>query len=175
MPAQPLLSKEYETIYVLRSDVDSEAAEKVQSRVAEVLDREQGKLIKLETWGRRKLAYPVQKQRKGVYVYAKYVARGGAVTELERNLKLQDAVLKFQTVLLRSNVDVGTLEIDPEEATLRKVDLTPDTDEPESIEKLLGLVDGPSEGRGERRDRDVEDDDMADAGEAEGRDTDGNE
>ena len=96
--AQILKSKEYETIYILRSDVDADTADKVQGRVAEVVGRDNGKLVKVESWGRRKLAYPVGKQKKGVYVYVKYVGRGGLVQELERNLKLQDTVLKFQTV-----------------------------------------------------------------------------
>ena len=56
---QELRNKEYETIYVLRSDVDADTAEKVQGRVAEVVARENGKLVKVEAWGRRKLAYPV--------------------------------------------------------------------------------------------------------------------
>src|SRR5258708_5241660 len=103
---QALKTKEYETIYVLRSDVDADTAEKVQNRVAEVVDREKGKLVKVEAWGRRKLAYPVAKQKKGVYVYVKFVGKGGLVSELERNLKLSDAVLKFQTVMTNDHIDV---------------------------------------------------------------------
>src|SRR5262244_1167603 len=93
--AQALKSKGYETIYILRGDVDADTAEKVQTRVAEVVGRENGKLVKVEAWGRRKLAYPVAKAKKGVYVYVKYVGKGGLVAEIERNLKLSDAVLKF--------------------------------------------------------------------------------
>src|SRR6478672_9323776 len=101
MPEVQILKfKEYETIYVLRSDVDADTADKVQGRVAEVVGRDNGKLVKVESWGRRKLAYPVRKHKKGVYVYVKYVGRGGLVQELERNLKLQDSVIKFQTVRL---------------------------------------------------------------------------
>ena len=137
-------TKEYETIYILRSDVDAETADKIQNRAAEVIGREAGKLVKVEGWGRRKLAYPVGKMKKGVYFYLKYVGRGGLVQELERNLKLADAVLKFHTVLLRDQVDVGALEIDPEEVKLQKVELAPEDDEKESREKALGLIDlGP--------------------------------
>src|SRR4029078_9465873 len=85
---QNLKSKEYETIYILRGDVDADTAEKVQTRVSEVVARESGQLVKVEAWGRRKLAYPVAKQKKGVYVYVKYVGKGGLVQEIERNLKL---------------------------------------------------------------------------------------
>src|SRR6478752_1566785 len=126
--AQALKSKEYETIYVLRSDVDADTADKVQARVAEVVGRDNGKLVKVEAWGRRKLAYPVAKQKKGVYVYVKFVGKGGLVSELERNLK----------------VDEAGLQIDPEEVKFQRLELPPEEEEKESRERALGLVDlGP--------------------------------
>jgi small subunit ribosomal protein S6 len=134
-------SKEYETIYVLRPDVDADTADKVQARVNEVVLRELGKLVKVEGWGRRKLAYPVAKHRKGVYVYVKYVGQGGLVGELERNLKLQDAVLKFQTVLTREAVDPEQITVDPEELKLARIELPPEEEERESRERALGLLD----------------------------------
>jgi small subunit ribosomal protein S6 len=155
--AQQLRNKEYETIYILRSDVDADTAEKVQSRVAEVVDRETGKLVKVEAWGRRKLAYPVGKQRKGVYVYVKYVGRGGLVQELERNLKLADSVIKFQTVLVREDVDMGGVAVDPEEVKMARLELPPEEEEKESRERALGLVDlGPDAPRSMRPPREEE-------------------
>ncbi len=133
--------KEYESIYILRSDVDADAAERVQTRVVEVIERGQGKLVKVEAWGRRRLAYPVAKQRRGVYVYVKFVGAGGLVAELERNLGLQDVVLKFQTVVVRDEVDMAQLTIDPEEVKLARLELPPEEEKEESREKVLGLVD----------------------------------
>ena len=157
---QKLKTKEYETIYVLRSDVDADAAEKIQNRVAEVIDREKGKLVKVEAWGRRKLAYPVAKSKKGVYVYVKYVGRGGLVQEIERNLKLADAVLKFQTVLTAEDIDEATMTIDPEEVKYTRMELPPEEEEKESRERALGLIDlGPDAPRMPRRERE---DDFAD-------------
>jgi small subunit ribosomal protein S6 len=155
--AQILKSREYETIYILRSDVDADTADRVQGRVAEVVGRDSGKLVKVEAWGRRKLAYPVGKQKKGVYVYVKYIGRGGLVQELERNLKLQDSVLKFQTVTTNEEVDLQSINVDPEEIKFQRLELPPEEEEKESREKQLGLVDfgeGPRSMRGER----VEDD-----------------
>ncbi len=161
---QVLKNKEYETIYVLRSDVDADTAEKVQNRVAEVIGRENGKLVKVEAWGRRKLAYPVAKQKKGVYVYVKYVGKGGLVSELERNLKLADAVLKFQTVLTNEQVDVASVLVDPEEVKFARLELPPEEEEKESRERALGLVDlGPDAPRSRHMDRDAErEDEFAD-------------
>lgn len=139
-PQARLHAKEYETIYILRSDVDAETAERVQARVADAVDREQGKLVKVESWGRRKLAYPVGKHRRGVYVYFKYVGGGGMVAEVERNLKLQDAVVKFMTVQSGADVDMSALQIDPEETKLGKLELPTEAEVEESREKQLGLV-----------------------------------
>jgi len=150
-PAPLVRTREYETIYVLRSDVDGESAEKVQARVAEAVEREHGRLVKVEAWGRRKLAYPVGKQRKGVYVYVKYVGGGGLVAEVERNLKLQETVMKFMTVLTNEDVDLAALQIDPEETKLGKLELPTEPEPEESREKQLGLIDpGPDAPRGMR-------------------------
>jgi small subunit ribosomal protein S6 len=164
--AQVLKSKEYETIYILRSDVDADTADKVQGRVAEVVGRDNGKLVKVESWGRRKLAYPVGKQRKGVYIYVKYIGRGGLVQELERNLKLQDSVLKFQTVQTAEEINVETVTIDPEEVKFQRLELPAEEEEKESREKALGLVDFGDGPRSMRGDRGVEDDyaDVSEAG-----------
>jgi small subunit ribosomal protein S6 len=148
---QVLPTKEYETIYILRPDVDADTAEKIQNRVAEVVGRDAGKLVKVEAWGRRKLAYPVQKHKKGVYVYLKYVGKGGLVAELERNLKIQDAVLKFQTVQTKAVVDTASLTVDPEDVKLARLELPTEPDEVESRERQLGLVDLGGDGPKSRR------------------------
>src|SRR3984957_293440 len=161
---QTLRTKEYETIYILRPDIDSDTAERVQARVSEVVGRESGQLVKVESWGRRKLAYPVSKHRKGVYVYVRYVGKGGLVSELERNLKLQDSVLKFQTVLTREAVDEASIAVDPEEVKFQRLELPPEEEERESRERALGLLDlAPDnrERREPREERDFEDEDDA--------------
>jgi small subunit ribosomal protein S6 len=161
---QALKTKEYETIYILRGDVDADTAEKVQQRVGEVVARESGKLTKVEAWGRRKLAYPVAKQKKGVYVFVKYVGQGGLVQEVERNLKLQDSVLKFQTVQTHHDVK-GEITVDPEEVKMARLELPVEEEEKESRERSLGLLDvsdGPRSRSYDREDRE----EFAAAGEA---------
>ncbi len=137
----PNRAREYETIYILKPDIDAEAAERVGTRVAEVVGREAGQLTKVETWGRRKLAYTIAKHRRGVYVYLKYLGSGRVVSEVERNLRLFDGVLKYQTVLVRSDVEVADLAISAEEVKFERLELPPLEDEKEeSRERQLGLV-----------------------------------
>ncbi|HEY6555717.1 MAG TPA: 30S ribosomal protein S6 [Polyangiaceae bacterium] len=135
--------REYETIYVLRPDVTKENAERIGTRVDEAVTREGGKLTLVETWGRRSLAYPVTKYKRGVYVYLKYVGAGAAVNELERNLRMLDDVLKYQTVKVRDEVDVAAIAINPEDVKFEAIEPPAEEEEEESIERALGLEDAP--------------------------------
>ena len=140
-------AREYETIYVLRQDVDPDGADKVAGRVAEVVARENGKLVKVETWGRRKLAYTVAKQRRGVYYYLKYLGGGAVVSELERNLRMLDHVVKFQTVMLRDEVEIDTVAVDPEEVKFSRIELMSEDEKEESRARARGLIEAPQQER----------------------------
>lgn len=142
------LGREYETIYILRPDVVKEAAEKVANRVADAVSREGGRLTLVDTWGRRALAYPIRKHRRGVYVYVKYLGSGAVVNEIERNLRMLDDVLRFQTVLVSDEVDLTTVSIDPEVVKFEAIEPPTEPEEELSRERELGLTDPPE---GERR------------------------
>ena len=134
-------AREYETIYILRPDVDNDTAEKVVGRATDVIKRLDGTLTKLDNWGKRRLAYPIRKSNRGIFVYLKYVGFGDLVAELERNLRLLDEVVRFQTVLLREDVDPATVEVDQEEVQYLHVE---DEEEPEDPEteraRSLGML-----------------------------------
>src|SRR4051812_4130627 len=137
----PNRAREYETIYILRPDIDADGAEKIGSRIAEVVGREAGRLTKVEAWGRRRLAYDIGKQRRGVYIYLKYLGGGKVVAEVERNLRLSDAVIKYQTVLVRSDVEVADVAIVDEDVKFERLELPPvEDDRDESRERQLGLI-----------------------------------
>jgi len=138
--AQAITSaREYETIYVLRPDAGREASESIGSRVLDVISKQHGSLTRVENWGYRKLAYPVRKHARGVYVYLKYVGDGALVSELERNLRLQDAVLKFQTVKI--GVAAAAEAAKPEDIEFEHLDVIEDAEPEESLAKTLGLED----------------------------------
>jgi small subunit ribosomal protein S6 len=153
MVTAPGKAREYETIYILRPDIDAEAAEKVGTRVAEAVDREKGRLTKVELWGRRRLAYDIAKHRRGVYIYLKYLGTGATVSEIERNLRLSDGVIKYQTVLVGNDVEMGTVEVAQEDVKFERLELPPLEDEREdSREKQLGLVEGEKRERAPEQD-----------------------
>ncbi|WP_437974357.1 30S ribosomal protein S6 [Sorangium sp. So ce295] len=162
----PGRAREYETIYILRPDIDADGAERIGSRLAEVVGRESGRLTKVETWGRRRLAYDIAKHRRGVYVYLKYLGGGKVVSEIERNLRLSDGVLKYQTVLVRNDVEVEGVTIADEDVKFERLELTPlEDDRDDSRERQLGLIE--PERRIDRSSEQAPASDLDDAEEAE--------
>jgi small subunit ribosomal protein S6 len=144
--------REYEIVYVLAPNADNAEAERLNAKVTEVVSAFQGKLTKLDNWGRRKLAYPIKKHTRAVFVYTKYVAKPGVVAEIERNLRIADSVLRYQSTLLRDMVDPSEVSVDPEDVKFSP--LAPAEPEEElSFEQRLGLV--PS---AHRRQEVIEDD-----------------
>jgi small subunit ribosomal protein S6 len=131
-------AREYETIYILRPDVDNDVAEKVVDRAKDVIARLDGTLTKLDNWGRRRLAYPIQKNNRGLFVYLKYVGYGDLVAELERNLRLLDEVVRFQTVLLAEDIDPASVAVDPEEVQYLHVEQEEETEDLE-LERARSL------------------------------------
>lgn len=134
-------AREYETIYILRPDVDNEAAEKIVERAKDVIARLDGTLTKLDNWGKRKLAYPIQKNTRGIFVYLKYVGFNDLVAELERNLRLLDEVVRFQTVLLDEDIDPASVSVDPEEVQYLHVEEEEQAEDAElERARSLGMV-----------------------------------
>jgi small subunit ribosomal protein S6 len=155
-------AREYETIYILRPNLDREANDGVAGRVAEAISGHDGMLTNAELWGQRRLAYPIQRHHRGTYVYVKYLGKGATVAELERQLRLQDAVIRFQTIVLRDNVPVAGVKVDEDDVKL-DFDMPQEPDEPElTRERELGLDTPPPERR-RRDDRRPRHDEAAEA------------
>ena len=84
------------------SDEDYKA---VLDKFSNLIEKLKGVMIKVEEWGKQKLAYKVKKFDKGSYVLFDYCGESGLTAEFGRDLKLDDRVIKFQTVKLADTVD----------------------------------------------------------------------
>ncbi len=100
--------REYETTYILRPDISNDGISTVNNKVRGVIEAGGGNLLKVENWGRRKLAYEVKKNLKGVYLFFNYLGPAGLVEEIERNLRLSDSVIRYYSVRVAENVDATT-------------------------------------------------------------------
>ena len=166
-------AREYETIYVLRPDLDKASAEKVAARVEDVVGKGKGKLTLVESWGRRRLAYPVQKHTRGTYVYLKYLGGGPVVQELERHLRMLDGVLKYQTVKLRDDVDAAAVTVNPDDVKFEAVEVPDEPEADDSMERQLGLDDPGFGSRSAERHAAAEGAEEGKAGEAQAAATEG--
>lgn len=150
MPEAEKLAREYELVYILRPTVGAFEARKVADRVSDIVQQHGAKLTRVDNWGKRKLAYPIQKHTRGVFVLVKFVGFSDIVSELERNLKILDDVMRWQTVRVEDEVqDFASLEVDPEDVQFRDVETTEDEDDEPSFEERLGMRSRERAGEGE--------------------------
>jgi small subunit ribosomal protein S6 len=141
--SNPRRLREYETIYILESNIDPDEADRVATRLKDIIGGRSGKLLKIDNWGKRKLAYPIRKSSRGVFVFVKYLGFEDMVSEVERNLRLLDPVVRFQTVVMKRDAKPEDYQIDPADLEFRRLEATEESDEELGIAQRLGLVDAP--------------------------------
>lgn len=90
--------RKYETIYILQPDLGDDENKVVADKVQDVIASYKGELHRLEDWGVRKLAYPINKFVRGRYLYLRFDGGRELVAELERRLRLDEKVLRYQSV-----------------------------------------------------------------------------
>jgi len=91
----------YDLIFILRPDTPEPEIDKVIATIEHAATEKGAKVEKTDKWGRRRMAYRVQRLREGFYVYMVIrSSHGEVVKELERRLKVADPVMKYLTVRL---------------------------------------------------------------------------
>ncbi len=98
--------REYETTYIIRPDVSDADADRIVDRVKKAIGEHSGKIVAVNNWGKRRLAYEINRNQKGIYVHWQYVGDNTCVAEVERHLRMLEPVLRFLTVKLDEGVDL---------------------------------------------------------------------
>lgn len=99
----------YEHIVIARQDISPQQAEALNDQIKAVLEENGGSVAKIEYWGLRNLTYRIKKNRKGHYSLMAVDAPAAAVKELERQLSINEDVLRYMTV----RVEELDLELSP--------------------------------------------------------------
>lgn len=97
--------RRFETLLLLSPELNADTREALLGTLTGVVEREQGKMITVDQWGMRDLAYPVRKQMRGFYVRLEYLAPNATVAELERNIRISDGIFKFISVRLADTAE----------------------------------------------------------------------
>ena len=88
----------YENLFIVKPDATEEEIDSLVEQMSKNITGAGGTVDKVEKWGKRKLAYKVEKQREGFYVLLTFTAEPSVVREFERRMLVQDSVIKFLTV-----------------------------------------------------------------------------
>ena len=87
----------YESVIIINPSVDEDKLKSLVEKFSDLINKN-GKVEKVDTLGKKKLAYEVKKNREGIYVVFYFEAEPTLIAELERNYRITDEVIKFIVV-----------------------------------------------------------------------------
>jgi len=99
----------YETVFITVPDIPDSDLKQIKTKFEKAAKKEKGEIVKAEDWGVKKLAYEIKHNKKGKYVCYNYKAAPTSISEIERNLKLDERVIRFLT-----------FKVDPEDLEPKK-------------------------------------------------------
>ncbi len=97
---------EYEIVFITQPELSDSQLTEITKRVDGMIDQHEGRTFFTRSMGKKQLAYPIQKQTKGVYTLVDFAAQGGCIAKIERSLRLDENVLRFLTVVRNKDIDV---------------------------------------------------------------------
>jgi small subunit ribosomal protein S6 len=95
---EPAALYKYEIALIIRPEVEEEGQAALIERLGELLTSEGGEVADVETWGRRRLAYPIRKVQEGYYYFIQGQFSASVLPELERTIKLNEDVLRHMVI-----------------------------------------------------------------------------
>ena len=90
--------REYELMVILNPEVEERAVEPTLKKFLEVVTKENGTVDNVDIWGRRRLAYEIQKKSEGIYAVVNFTAEPQTAKELDRVLSLNEAVMRTKII-----------------------------------------------------------------------------
>lgn len=86
--------REYELMYIIKPDLDEEATNNVVEKYSQLIANNEGEVINIKPWGRRRLAYEIKDYKEGCYMLGLFKGTPATVKELDRIFKIDDAILR---------------------------------------------------------------------------------
>ncbi len=91
----------YEHTIIARQDTSPSQIKQLQEKYTKIVEKNEGDIVKIESWGLMNLAYLIKKNKKGNYIHFKIKADGKAISELEKNEKIDKNLLRYLTVKVK--------------------------------------------------------------------------
>jgi small subunit ribosomal protein S6 len=106
----------YETIIIVQPELGDDELKGLSAKIQEIISSMKGDFKRLEDWGVRKLAYPINKFVRGRYYYLRFDGDAPLIAELERRLRLDDKVVRYQSVKLETDTGAAAVAAKAEES-----------------------------------------------------------
>src|SRR5210317_1483641 len=127
----------YESIFIVHPDVVGDDQTALIDKYKTILSDQGADVLKVENWGTRTLAYQVKKQSKGCYVLVIFDAEPTVIAEYERRMRIDEKVIKFQTIILEGGYEAPpVVETAAEEAPAENAEATEAPAEETTEEKI---------------------------------------
>ena len=110
----------YEKIVILDPNLDDNAVEETAQRIRDVILKQGGEIFKSENWGRRRLAYQLNKHQKGTYLFLVFKCPPATILELEKLCKVIDPIIKFMVVKLTHKKQIEAATAAPAKAEVKE-------------------------------------------------------
>jgi len=88
----------YEVMYIAAPETADEDVTKLNESLQQIIENGGGSIVKTDVMGRRKLAYPINKKTEGLYTLFEIEGSGQEIAELERRMRVNDAIIRYLTV-----------------------------------------------------------------------------
>jgi small subunit ribosomal protein S6 len=88
----------YEVALIIRPELEEEAQQQVIERISQILTAEGGQVDNVDNWGRRRLAYPINKVNEGFYCFIQGQFSSSVLPELDRTIQLSDDILRHMVI-----------------------------------------------------------------------------
>jgi small subunit ribosomal protein S6 len=90
----------YESVVIINAALEDEQVDALIERIKEFITTNGGTISDLEKWGRKRLAYPIQKSKSGYYLIVRYTAPRELVAKVERTYRLDENIIRYLTIVL---------------------------------------------------------------------------
>jgi small subunit ribosomal protein S6 len=135
----------YDLVYIVRPDLEADAINAVIERATQRLVDQGATVEHSEPWGKRRMAYPLQRYREGHYVFTRFSASGSSIPEIRHGLKIMEDVLRASITVAIGPIQQKTAQPAAPDAAAAAPPAAPPAPTPSDAASTPAPADGPQE------------------------------
>lgn len=121
--------RNYELVLIITPELDEEATNELIERVKNTIESTEGKVLKVDAWGSKRLAYPIRRHTDGYYVLYIFESQPDAISQLNNSLRLIESILRHMIVLFEGDLEKALASVT--EARPKEADAQPQAEDTE--------------------------------------------